>query len=159
MRIRLIAIGKIKEPYLIEGINEYRKRLSSYVNLEIIEVKDESIKENPSSIDIIKAINNEGDRVLKLLKPSDYVISLDLHQKQYKSEEFAEFLNKKMEESGSFLTFIIGGSYGLSDALKKRANSSFSLSEMTFTHQMSRIIVLEQIYRAYKILNHEVYHK
>lgn len=159
MKIRIIGIGKIKEVYLNDGINEYLKRLSSYAEVTIVEVKDEAIRENPSLAEIKKAKDLEGEKVLKLLKPNDYVISLDLSQKQYKSEEFAEFLSKKLELSGAFLTFVIGGSYGLSDALKKRANTSITLSEMTFTHQMSRLILLEQIYRAFKILHNETYHK
>ena len=159
MKIKIYCIGKVKEPYLKDGINEYIKRLSPYTKLEIIEVADEPIKENPSAFDIQTAINKEGNKVLKLLRNSDYLISLDLNQKEYRSETFAEFLMKNVEISGSNLSFVIGGSYGLSEELKKRANNSFSLSQMTFTHQMTRLILLEQIYRAFKILNNEVYHK
>lgn len=159
MKIRIFCIGKIKENYLKEGIAEYLKRLSSYANVEIVEVSDEPIKENPNKSDIDNAINKEGKKILKLLKNTDYLISLDLDQKEFKSESFAEFLMKNVEISGSNLSFVIGGSYGLSDELKNRANNSFSLSQMTFTHQMTRLILLEQIYRAFKILNNEVYHK
>ena len=159
MKIRIIGIGKIKEPYLKEGIAEYIKRISSYASVEIIEVKDEPIKEKPSLSEITKAIDTEGERVMKLLKPTDYVISLDLHQKQLNSEEFARFLDEKLAKSGANLTFIIGGSYGLSNELKNRANSVLTLSELTFLHQMTRLILLEQIYRAFKILNNETYHK
>ena len=159
MKIRVFAIGKIKEVYLKEGIQEYIKRLSSYASVEIIEVKDEPIKENPNASEIQKAIDTEGERVLKLLKQNDYLISLDLGKKQLKSEDFAVFLSKNIEKSGANLSFVIGGSYGLSNALKNRANDSISLSEMTFLHQMSRLILLEQIYRGFKILNNETYHK
>ena len=159
MKIRIIAIGKIKEPYLKMGIDEYLKRLRVYTNIEIIEVNDEPFNDNPSlsQIEIVK--NKEGEKVLKLLKEGDYVINLDLNQKQYTSEEFASFITNRMERSGSFITFVIGGSYGLSDELKKRGNEALSLSKMTFLHQLSRLILLEQIYRAFKINRNETYHK
>ena len=159
MKIKVIAIGKIKEPYLKEGINEYSKRIKPYANLEIIEVNDEPVSDNPKEAEITKVKNTEGDRVLKLLKDSDYVISLDLNKKQFTSPEFANYLNDRFVKGGSSITFIIGGSYGLSDALKQRANDSFSLSNMTFLHQMTRLILLEQIYRAFKINRNETYHK
>lgn len=159
MKIKLYAIGKIKENYLKVGIEEYLTRIKPYSNLEIIEVKDEPISDNPSLKDIEKAKDIEGSRVIKLLKNNEYLISLDLNKKQFKSEEFAAFLMKKLEENGSNISFVIGGSYGLSDELKARSNYSISLSDMTFLHQMTRLILLEQIYRAFKILNKETYHK
>lgn len=159
MKIRIIAIGKIKEAYLKEGINEYLKRIKPYTNIEIIEVNDEPVTDNPKEADITKVKNIEGERVLKYLKESDYVISLDLNKKQYTSPEFAKYLEDRFVRGGSSITFIIGGSYGLSDELKRRANDSFSLSNMTFLHQMTRLILLEQIYRAFKINRNETYHK
>ena len=159
MKIKIYCVGKIKEQYLKDGIAEYIKRISPYSKIEIIEVMDEPIKENPNKSDIENAINKEGKKILKLLKNTDHLISLDLNQKEYKSESFADFLMKNVEISGSNLSFVIGGSYGLSEELKARANNSFSLSQLTFTHQMTRLILLEQIYRAFKILNNEVYHK
>ena len=158
MKIKIYCIGKIKEQYLKDGINEYIKRISPYSNIEIIEVIDSKIKDNPNQSDISKAKNEEGDRVLKLLK-NEYLIGLDMNKIEFTSEDFAEFLQKKMVESGSNLSFVIGGSYGLSDALKARCNTSISLSKLTFLHQMTRLILLEQIYRAFKILNNETYHK
>ena len=158
MKIKIYAIGKIKEQYLKDGINEYLKRISSYSNIEIVEVNDSKVKDNPNQSDIEKAKNEEGDRVLKLIK-NDFLIGLDMNKQELTSEEFATFLNKKMVEGGSNISFVIGGSYGLSDALKKRCNTSISLSKMTFLHQMTRLILLEQIYRAFKILNNETYHK
>ena len=158
MKIKVYCIGKIKEQYLKDGINEYLKRISGYSNIEIIEVADSKVKDNPNSSDIEKAKNEEGERVLKLLK-NDYLIGLDLNKKEQASEEFAEFLQGKLVEGGSNISFVIGGSYGLSDALKKRCNTSISLSKLTFLHQMTRLILLEQIYRAFKILNNETYHK
>ena len=159
MKIKIYAIGKIKESYLKIGIDEYLTRIKPYASIEIIEVKDEPIADNPSNKDIEKAKNAEGSRVIKLLKNNEYLIALDLNKKQFKSEQFAEFLMQKLEENGSSISFVIGGSYGLSDELKKRSNYSISLSDLTFLHQMSRLILLEQIYRAFKILNNEVYHK
>lgn len=159
MKIKIYAIGKIKEAYLKVGIEEYVTRIKPYCGIKIIEVKDEPISDNPSAKDIEKAKDNEGKRVIKLLKNNEYLIALDLNKKQFKSEQFADFLMQKLTENGSSISFVIGGSYGLSDELKARSNYSISLSDLTFLHQMSRLILLEQIYRAFKILNKEVYHK
>ena len=158
MKIKIYCIGKIKEQYLKDGINEYVKRILPYSNIEIIEVNDSKVKDNPNSSDVEKAKNEEGERVLKLIK-NDYLIGLDLNKKEQTSEEFASFLQSKLVEGGSNISFVIGGSYGLSDSLKIRCNSSISLSKLTFLHQMTRLILLEQIYRAFKILNNETYHK
>lgn len=159
MTIRIYTIGKIKEQYLTLGINEYITRIKPYCNVEIKEVKDEKVNDNPTNAEIEIVKNKEADSVLKLLKNNEYLIALDLNKKEMTSEEFAEFLDKKLEISGSNLSFVIGGSYGLGDELKKRCNDSISLSKMTFLHQMTRLILLEQIYRAFKINRHEVYHK
>ena len=159
MKIRIFAIGKIKEAYLKEGINEYLTRLKPYTQIEIIELNDEPIPDNPNESEINKVKNIEGERVLKLLKPQDYLISLDLNKKQYTSLEFAKYLDNKFVTGCSNINFVIGGSYGLSDSLKKRANDSLSLSNMTFLHQMTRLLLLEQIYRAFKINRNETYHK
>ena len=158
MKIKIYCIGKIKEQYLKDGINEYVKRILPYSAIEIIEVADSKVKDNPNDSDISRAKNEEGERVLKVLK-NDYLIGLDLNKPEFTSEEFAQFINKKFVEGGSNISFVIGGSYGLSDALKARCNSSISLSKLTFLHQMTRLILLEQIYRAFKILNNETYHK
>ena len=158
MKIKIYCIGKIKEQYLKDGINEYLKRISPYSNIEIVEVIDSKVKDNPNKADIEKAKNEEGEKVLRLLK-NDYLIGLDLNKSEFTSEEFASFIQKKMVEGGSSISFVIGGSYGLSDDLKKRCNTSISLSKLTFLHQMTRLILLEQIYRAFKILNNETYHK
>ena len=159
MKIRIIAIGKIKEAYLKQGIDEYLKRIKPYSQIEIIEVNDEPVCDNPNESEITKVKDLEGEKVFKILKPQDYLISLDLNKKQFTSPEFAKYLEDKFVLGGSNLTFVIGGSYGLCDALKKRANDSFSLSNMTFLHQMTRLILLEQIYRAFKINRNETYHK
>ena len=159
MKIKIYAIGKIKENYLKIGIDDYLKKIRPYAEIQIIELNDEPVKNNPNDSDIEIVKNKEGEKVLQLLKNNEYLIGLDLDKKEYKSPEFAEYLNKKMELSGASLSFVIGGSYGLSDALKNRCNDSLSLSKMTFLHQMTRLILLEQIYRAFKILRNETYHK
>ena len=158
MKIKIYSIGKIKDFYKL-GCDEYVKRLKPYCNVEVIEVKDEQIPENPHESEITKAKNIEGERVLKLLKTNEYLIALDLNKKEYDSIEFSKQISTKLENNGGSISFVIGGSYGLSDALKARANDSISLSKFTFLHQMSRLILLEQIYRSFKILNNETYHK
>ena len=158
MKIKIYAIGKIKDFYKA-GVDEYIKRIAPYSKIEVVEVKDEPINDNPSESEITKAKNVEGDRIIKLLKPNEYLIGLDLDKKELDSVAFSGYLMKKLEENGSTISFVIGGSYGLSDALKKRVNDSLSLSKMTFLHQMTRLILLEQIYRAFKIINNETYHK
>ena len=159
MKIKIYAIGHLKEAYLKQGINEYLERLKPYAQVEIVEVNDESVNDNPSlkEIEIVK--DKEGQKVLKLLKNNEYLIGLDLVNKQPTSEEFAKYLEDKFVLGGSNISFVIGGSYGLSDELKKRCNDRIGLSNLTFLHQMTRLILLEQIYRAFKINRHEVYHK
>lgn len=158
MKIKIYAIGKIKDFYKL-GADEYVKRLPSYCKIEIVELKDESLPEKPSKKEIKKAIDLEGKRVVAQLKEGEYLISLDLNKKEYTSEEFAAFISKELESRGANISFVIGGSYGLSDELKSRVNASICLSKMTFPHQLARLILLEQIYRAFKILNNETYHK
>ena len=159
MKIRIITIGKIKENYLKEGIKEYIARISPFSDIEIVELPDQPVKDNPSDADIEKVKDLEGKKVLSILKNNDFVINLDLNKKEMDSVSFSEYLIKKLEIGGANITFVIGGSYGLSEELKKRANDSISLSKMTFLHQMTRLILLEQIYRAFKIYHHQTYHK
>ena len=159
MKIRIYAIGKIKDAYLKMGIEEYLKKIKPYTDIEIIEVKDESINENPHDSEIKKAIDIEGSRIIKLLKNNEYLIGLDLNKKEYTSPDFAKYISDKLELNGANISFVIGGSYGLSEELKNRCNDSISLSKMTFLHQMTRLILLEQIYRAFKINRNETYHK
>ena len=158
MKIKIYAIGKIKDFYKA-GCDEYIKRLSSYCKIEIVEVKDEPVSDKPNESEITKVKNIEGDRVLKLLKPNEYLIGLDLNKKEVDSVGFSRYLQQKLEENGSNISFVIGGSYGLSDALKQRVNDSLSFSKLTFLHQLTRLILLEQISRAFKIINNENYHK
>ena len=156
MKIRIISVGKNKNDYLKIGIDSYIKMIRPYSQIEIIEVNDEAIVNQK---EIEKGIIKEGERILKLIHDNDYVISLDLNKKQLTSTEFAEYLDEKLTISGAYLTFVIGGSYGLSEDVKKRMNDSLSLSKMTFLHMMCRLILLEQIFRAFKINNNETYHK
>ena len=156
MKIKIYAIGHLKEAYLKQGINEYLERLKPYTQVEIVEVNDESIIANPSPKEIEIAKDKEGQRVIKLLKDNEYLIGLDLVKKQPNSEEFAKYLEDKFVLGGSNISFVIGGSYGLSDELKKRCQDRIGLSNMTFLHQMTRLILLEQIYRAFKINRNEV---
>lgn len=150
--IRIITVGTIKEKYLKDAIEEYLKRLKKYTNIELIEVKDEGLVEEQ------KAINLEGEKINKYLSPKDYIITLEIEGKAFSSEEFASKLNQIQIENSN-IVFIIGGSYGLSDEIKSKAKLHLSFSKMTFPHQLFRVFLLEQIYRAYKIINNESYHK
>ena len=150
--IKMIAVGSIKEKYLKEAIEEYKKRISKYTSIEIIEVKDEGVVEEE------KAIKIEAERIEKHLKEKDYIITLEIEGEECTSLEFAKKMDTIILENSN-ICFIIGGSYGLSDNIKKRANYHLSFSKMTFPHQLFRIMLLEQIYRTYKINNNESYHK
>jgi len=150
--IKIITVGSIKEKYLKDAIDEYTKRLSKYTNIEIIEVKDEGLVEPQ------KAIVLEEEKILKHINDKDYIITLEIEGKELSSLEFAEKLDKIQLESSN-ITFIIGGSYGLSDNIKSKSKLHLSFSKMTFPHQLFRVLLLEQIYRAFKINNNESYHK
>lgn len=159
MKIRVIAVGKIKEKYIRDGINEYLKRLSRYCSVEIIEVEDEKTQENLTNreIDIIK--DKEGKRILSKISPNSYIISLVIEGKQMSSEELANKIEDLMIEGVNDLTFIIGGSLGLSREVIEKSNLKLSFSKMTFPHQLMRMVLLEQIYRSFRIIRGEPYHK
>jgi len=159
MEITIIAVGKIKEKYLKEGIAEYLKRLSPYARLTVIEVDDENAPENLSPAEAEKVVKKEGERILAKLHPSSFVVALDLKGKNLSSEELASFISEKNLYGQSKLTFIIGGSLGLSKDVLERADFKLSFGRMTFPHQLMRLILLEQIYRAFKIIRGEPYHK
>ena len=161
MKITIVCVGKIKEKYLKDAIEEYEKRLSRYVKLEILEVMDEKSSENISDaeIEIIKA--KEGEKVLKkIVKTKDsFVVALEIKGITFTSEEFGEFINNNMINSVKNLYFIIGGSLGIGKNVLNIVDYKISFSKMTFTHQFMRILLLEQIYRGYKIIKNEPYHK
>lgn len=158
MKITIISVGKIKEKYLVEGIKEYSKRLSKYTKLEIIEVPDEHAPENLSKkeLDIIK--DKEGLKIDSRIKDS-YIIALAIKGTMFTSEELANKIEDIKTYNSSHITFIIGGSLGLSNSILKKANLKMSFSKMTFPHQLMRLILLEQIYRSFRINNNEPYHK
>lgn len=151
--IKLICVGKVKDKNLKALIDDYTSKINHYHKLEVIEVKDEPIKDNEQVV-----LDIEASRVLEKISNDEYVILLDLHGKQLDSIEFANKIDK-LFISNSKIVFVIGGSLGLGSALLDRANYRLKLSDMTFLHQMTRLIILEQIYRGFKILNHETYHK
>jgi 23S rRNA (pseudouridine1915-N3)-methyltransferase len=159
MKITIISVGKIKEKYLKDAINEYNKRLSSYCTLTHIEVADEKAPENISQKDQLNIKNIEGERILSKIKDKQYVFALDLAGKQRTSEEFSSELDKLAVYGNSDIVFVIGGSLGLSNSIIKRANSKICFSKMTFPHQLMKVILLEQIYRGFKIIKGEPYHK
>ncbi|EIW18616.1 MULTISPECIES: 23S rRNA (pseudouridine(1915)-N(3))-methyltransferase RlmH [Pelosinus] len=158
MKITIIAVGKIKEKYLTMGIAEFVKRLTPYCRLSIIEVDEERMPEHPSDAEKAKVLLKEGERILKYVKDSSYLIILDVIGKQASSEELAEKISDLGVSGKSDITFIIGGAFGLSPELLKVANERLSFSKMTFTHQMIRLLLVEQIYRAFKINRGEPYH-
>lgn len=152
--IKVICVGKIKNKNLEALINDYLEKIGHYHKIELIEVKDEPIKDNNTKA----VIDKEASYALKHVKDNDYLILLDLQGKQTDSVSFASHLDKLFVQK-STITFVIGGSLGVGDALIKRSNERLSLSKMTFLHQMTRLILLEQIYRCFKINNNEIYHK
>jgi len=148
--IKIICVGKIKEKFYREAIDEYKKRLSKYTKLEIIEIMDEA--------NIEKALKVEGNKISNYIKDNDYVITMEIDGQMLSSLEFASKISNTFITSSN-IVFVIGGSYGLDDSIKKRSNYALSFSKMTFPHQLFRVILLEQIYRAFKINNNENYHK
>lgn len=159
MRINIVCVGKIKEKYLKLGIDEFKKRLSKYCKLEIIELEDEKAPENLSDKEMLIIKEKEGKKILSKIKDNSYVIALAIDGKNLSSEELAETINKLGVRGISNITFVIGGSLGLSDEVLSRSDYKLSFSKMTFPHQLMRLILLEQVYRAYRINNGEPYHK
>ncbi|MEA4971772.1 Ribosomal RNA large subunit methyltransferase H [bioreactor metagenome] len=159
MRISIIGVGRLKEKYWQMAIDEYSKRLGKYIKLNIIEVPDEKAPENLSAADVEIVKKNEGDRILKSIKDDVFVIALAIDGKMLSSEELSEYLNERMVRGDGNISFVIGGSLGLSEEVLARANFKLSFSKMTFPHQMMRVVLLEQIYRAIKIMKNEPYHK
>lgn len=159
MNITIIAVGKLKEKYLKEAVSEYSKRLSKYCHINIIEVPDEKAPENMSKAEEAAVKYREGQGILKHIKTDTYVIALDIQGKMLCSETFAGFIDDLGIRGRSNITFVIGGSLGLSSEVLTRADYKLSFSSMTFPHQLMRVILLEQIYRGYRIIKGEPYHK
>lgn len=159
MKVNIIAIGKLKERYWHEACAEYMKRLSAYCDPEIIELRESQLRSNPSEADEETVRKEEGREILKRIKPEDYVISLEIKGKSLDSEELAWNIERLGISGRSTIDFVIGGSLGLSREVSERADLKLSFSAMTFPHQMMRVILLEQIYRSFKIIRGETYHK
>lgn len=159
MNISIVTVGKLKEKYLKQGIQEYLKRLSAYANVQIIEVPDEKAPENMSENEMTQVKEKEGDRLLAKLSHDTYVIALAIDGNAWTSERLAKELDQLATYGKSKIAFVIGGSVGLSDAVLQRANAKLSFSNMTFPHQLMRLILVEQVYRGFKINRGEPYHK
>ena len=154
MNINIITVGTLKEEYLKQAIKEYSKRLSKFCSLNIVEIKEENVTDKNL---INKALNNEADEIMKYLK--GYVIVMDIKGKSLSSEQFAKTISEQMVQGYSQITFVIGSSFGLSEKIKENANLKLSFSALTFPHQLFRVMLLEQIYRAFAINNNIKYHK
>lgn len=159
MRITLVTVGKIKEKYLEQAIAEYSKRLGKYCRLEIVQVADEKTPEGASSVVEEQIKQKEGERILGQIKDNAYVIALAIDGRMLDSVELSQKIEKLGIDGVSHIVFVIGGSLGLWDGVLKRADYKLSFSKMTFPHQLMRVILLEQIYRSYRIINGEPYHK
>ena len=156
MKIKIIALGKIKEKFLKDGIDEFLKRLTPYTSIEIIEIQPIEIKDENL---IEKALEQEAEKILANIKNDSYVITLEILGKQLSSEDFASKIDEITKNGISELVFVIGSSCGISPKVSQRANFKLSISKMTFLHQFTRLLLVEQIYRAFKILKNETYHK
>ncbi|MBB2482683.1 23S rRNA (pseudouridine(1915)-N(3))-methyltransferase RlmH [Bacillus sp. APMAM] len=159
MNISIIAVGKLKEKYLKQGIDEYLKRLTAYAKVEIIEVPDEKAPEILSETEMEQVKQKEGERILAKISQDTHVIALAIEGKMKTSEELADGLDKLATYGKSKIAFVIGGSLGLSSDVMQRANESLSFSKMTFPHQLMRLVLVEQVYRAFRIIRGEPYHK
>lgn len=159
MNINIIAVGKLKEKYWVSALAEYLKRISRFCKINVIELNDKKIPDNASAKEELKVIEDEGEMILSKIKDSHYVFALCVEGTKLDSVEFSKKLSSISLSGKSDIDFIIGGSLGLSGAVKKRADFKLSFSEMTFPHQLMRVILAEQIYRCFKILNNETYHK
>ncbi|QTN01152.1 23S rRNA (pseudouridine(1915)-N(3))-methyltransferase RlmH [Sediminibacillus dalangtanensis] len=159
MKITIISVGKLKEKYLKQGIAEYVKRLGAYAKVEEIEVPDEKAPENLSAADMEMVKQKEGDRILAKIGADDYVISLEIKGEMITSEQLASKIDKLTTYGNSKIVFVIGGSLGLSNDVQQRSNYALSFSKLTFPHQLMRLVLLEQVYRAFRINRGEPYHK
>lgn len=159
LAIKLLCIGKLKEKYLKDACGEYAKRLGAFCRLEIVELPEERIGDNPSQSEINRVIEEEGKRLLQRAEKSDAIVTMCIEGQQLSSPELADFIDKTAVSGISSIAFVIGGSYGLCDAIKAKSRLRLSMSKMTFPHQLARIMVLEQLYRAFQISSGGKYHK
>ncbi|MBR5090718.1 MAG: 23S rRNA (pseudouridine(1915)-N(3))-methyltransferase RlmH [Ruminiclostridium sp.] len=159
MVIKIIAVGRMKEKYLSEAFSEYEKRLSPFCKLSVDEVEQEKLPETPSDKEISKALDTEADRIIRRIPAGSCVIPLCIEGKQLSSEKFSAFITERSAGGTNTFVFIIGGSCGLSDRVKSMADYKLSMSEMTFPHRLARIMLAEQLYRAFAIINNRKYHK
>lgn len=156
MKIKIIALGKIKEKYLKEGVNEFLKRLTPYASMEVIELSPIEVKDENL---IKRALEQEGEKILSQIKQNSYLITMEIKGKELSSVDFAQKLDKIAKEGHNEIVFVIGSSHGIADIVSQRANLKISLSKMTFLHEFARLLLIEQIYRAFKIQKGETYHK
>lgn len=159
MNINIICIGKLKEKYWRDASDEYVKRIGGYASIRITELKEARLPKNASSADEQQVIAKEGDSILAKIADSDYVIAMEVEGRMLDSVRLSEHLRKTFDSGRTTVDFVIGGSLGLSGDVKRRADVGLSFSPMTFPYQMARIMLLEQVYRSFKIMNHETYHK
>jgi len=159
MNIKIISVGKLKEKYLVQGIQEYTKRLQAYTKIELIEVADEKAPENLSEAEMKKVKDKEGERILAKVRDTEFLFALAIDGKNPSSEAFAKQIDQLTTRGISHLTFVIGGSLGLSEEVLKRSDAQISFGKMTYPHQLMRLILVEQIYRAFRINRGEPYHK
>ncbi|GIM28927.1 ribosomal RNA large subunit methyltransferase H [Clostridium polyendosporum] len=159
MNITIISVGKIKEKYLRDAIEEYSKRLRRYCKLDIIELSDEKTPDNASEKEEIQIKEKEGEAILKVIKDNMFVVAMDLKGKMLSSEELSSYISDLGVRGESNIAFVIGGSLGISNEVLNRANYKLCFSKMTFPHQLFRVMLLEQVYRAYRIMKGEPYHK
>ena len=159
MKITIISVGKLKEKYLKQGIQEYLKRLSSYADVSIVELADEKAPETMSEAEMETVKRKEGERILGAIKPDTYVITLEIEGKMLTSEGLAAKMDELATYGKSKVAFVIGGSLGISDEVRKRSDFALSFSKLTFPHQLMRLVLLEQVYRGFRIIRGEPYHK
>lgn len=159
MKVKVISVGKLKEKYLKDGIAEYTKRLGRFAKMELIELADEKTPDNASPVEKSQIMGKEAERILAKVGERDFVVVLAIEGKQFSSEDFSQLLQDKMVGGYSTITFIIGGSLGLDDRVKKRANQLLSFGLLTLPHQLMRLVLVEQIYRAFMIAEGSPYHK
>ncbi len=159
MQLKLVAVGKLKEKYLQQGFAEYRKRLQAYCRFEVVEVRDESFRENELEYKREEILAKEAESVLREISPTTYLVLLDVYGEMVASEKLAAKMEDLAVHGRSHITFAIGGTLGVAESLRDRADWRLALSPMTFTHQLTRLVLAEQIYRAFTILRNEPYHR